>query len=159
MFFWRPRVLLEALRRHLPRTATVLAALPRFGARKFAGELERIFPLCENISIDFAVMERADNVSGIAAADFGWSDVGSWNAVYELLPRDGCGNAVSPESICLDAHNNFVDARGKTVALVGVKDLIVVDTPDALLVADRARAQQVGDVVKALERQRREELL
>jgi len=159
MFFWRPRVLLEALRRHLPRTATVLAALPRFGARKFAGELERIFPLCENISIDFAVMERADNVSGIAAADFGWSDVGSWNAVYELLPRDGCGNAVGPESICLDAQNNFVDARGKTVALVGVKDLIVVDTDDALLVCDRARAQQVGEVVKALERQRREELL
>jgi mannose-1-phosphate guanylyltransferase len=159
MFFWRPGVLLEALRRHLPRTATVLAALPHFGARKFAPELGRVFPLCENISIDFGVMEKADNVSGIAAADFGWSDVGSWNAVYELLPRDGCGNAVGPESICLDAHNNFVDARGKTVALVGVKDLIVVDTADALLVADRARAQQVGEVVKALEKQRREELL
>jgi mannose-1-phosphate guanylyltransferase len=159
MFFWRPGVLLEALRRHLPGTATVLAALPRFGARQFATELGRVFPLCENISIDFAVMEKADNVSGIAAADFGWSDVGSWNAVYELLPRDGCGNAVGPESICLDAHNNLVDARGKTVALVGVKDLIVVDTDDALLVCDRARAQQVGEVVKALERQRREELL
>ena len=159
MFFWRPGVLLEALRRHLPRTATVLAALPPFGARKFAAELGRGFPLCENISIDFAVMEKADNVSGIAAADFGWSDVGSWNAVYELLPRDGCGNAVAPESICLDAHNNFVDAKGKTVALVGVKDLIVVDTADALLVADRSRAQQVGEVVKALERQQREELL
>jgi mannose-1-phosphate guanylyltransferase len=159
MFFWRPGVLLEALRRYLPRTATVLAALPPFGARKFAAELVRGFPLCENISVDFAVMERADNVSGIAAADFGWSDVGSWNAVYELLPRDGCGNAVAPDSICLDAHNNLVDARGKTVALVGVKDLIVVDTPDALLVADRARAQQVGEVVKALERQQREDLL
>jgi mannose-1-phosphate guanylyltransferase len=159
MFFWRPGVLLEALRWHLPRTATLLAALPRFGARKLGAEVERVFPLCENISIDFAVMEKAGNVSGIAAADFGWSDVGSWNAVYELLPRDGCGNAVAPESICLDAHNNFVDARGKTVALVGVKDLIVVDTPDALLVAGRARAQQVGEVVKALERQNREDLL
>jgi mannose-1-phosphate guanylyltransferase len=104
-------------------------------------------------------MEKAGNVNGIAAADFGWSDVGSWNAVYELLPRDGCGNAVTSESVCLDAHNNFVDARGKMVALVGVKDLIVVDTDDALLVADRARAQRVGDVVKALEKQKREELL
>ena len=159
MFFWRPGVLLEALRRYLPRTATVLAALPRFGGRKFLAELARVFPLCENISIDFAVMEKADNVSGIAATHFGWSDVGSWNAVYELLPRDGCGNAVAPESICLDAHNNFVDARGKTVALVGVKDLIVVDTADALLVAGRAHAQQVGEVVKTLEKQRREELL
>ncbi|MBV9744718.1 MAG: mannose-1-phosphate guanylyltransferase, partial [Acidobacteriia bacterium] len=122
-------------------------------------EVERVFPLCENISIDYAVMERADNVSGIASADFGWSDVGSWNAVYELLPRDGCGNVITHDSVCLDAHNNFVDARGKMVALLGVKDLIVVDTADALLVADRARAQQVGEVVKALERQKREELL
>lgn len=159
MFFWQAGVLLEAMRRHLPRTATILAALPRFDARKFPGEVARIFPLCENISIDFAVMERAHNVSGIAAADFGWSDVGSWNAVYELLPRDGCGNVTARDSVCLDAHNNFVDARGKMVALVGVKDLIVVDTPDALLIADRARAQQVGDVVKALERLKREDLL
>jgi mannose-1-phosphate guanylyltransferase len=159
MFFWQAEVLLEALRRHLPRTATVLAALPPFGSRKFTGEMERVFPLCENISIDFAVMERAENVSGIATADFGWSDVGSWNAVYELMPRDGCGNVAARDHVCLDAHNNFVDARGKMVALVGVKDLIVVDTADALLIADRARAQQVGDVVKALERQKRHDLL
>jgi mannose-1-phosphate guanylyltransferase len=159
MFFWGASVLLEALRRHLPRTSTVLAALPPFGARRFAAELDRIFPRCENISVDFAVMERASNVSGIAAADFGWSDVGSWNAVYELLPRDGCGNVASPDSVCLDAHNNFVDARGKMVALVGVNDLIVVDTADALLIASRACAQKVGDVVKALEKQKREELL
>ncbi|HLI83046.1 MAG TPA: mannose-1-phosphate guanylyltransferase [Bryobacteraceae bacterium] len=159
MFFWRAGVLLEALRQHLPRTATVLAALPRFGSRQFAAELERVFPRCENISIDFAVMERADNVSGIAAADFGWSDVGSWNAVYELLPRDGYGNVAARDSVCLDAHNNFVDARGKMVALVGVQDLIVVDTPDALLIANRACAQKVGEVVKALELQKREELL
>ena len=74
---------------------------------------------------------------GIAAADFGWNDVGSWNAVYELLPRDAAGNVMAPDSVCLDAHNNFVDARGKLVALLGVNDLIVVDTPDALLVATR----------------------
>jgi mannose-1-phosphate guanylyltransferase len=159
MFFWRTDVLLEALRRHLPRTATVLAALPSFTKRSFAGEVEKAFPLCDNISIDFAVMEKADNVKGIAAADFGWNDVGSWNAVYELLPRDAAGNALAGESVCLDAVNNFVDARGKLVALVGVKDLIVVDTQDALLVVDRSRAQQVGDVVKELERRKREDLL
>jgi len=75
--------------------------------------------VCDNISIDFAVMEKADNVSGIPAADFGWNDVGSWNAVYELQSRDGAGNAIGRESICLDAHNNFVDVRGKLVALGG----------------------------------------
>jgi mannose-1-phosphate guanylyltransferase len=159
MFFWRADVLLEKLRRHLPRTATVLAALPPFTDSHFAEQVQKAFPLCDNISIDFAVMEKADNVSGIAAADFGWNDVGSWNAVYELQSRDSSGNAIGRESICLDAHNNFVDVRGKMVALVGVRDLIVVDTPDALLITDRAHAQQVGDVVKALEKQRREDLL
>jgi mannose-1-phosphate guanylyltransferase len=159
MFFWRAEILLEALRRHLPRTATVLAALPRFGQRSFGNALEKAFPLAENISIDFAIMEKADNVSGIAAANFGWSDVGSWNAVYELLPRDGSGNAIGLESVCLDSHNNFVDARGKLVALIGVKNLIVVDSPDALLIADRDRAQQVGEVVKSLEKQNRHDLL
>ncbi|MGA7237984.1 MAG: mannose-1-phosphate guanylyltransferase [Bryobacteraceae bacterium] len=159
MFFWRCDALLEQLRRHLPKTATILAALPRFGSRGFAEKLTQAFPLCENISIDFAVLEKAKNVNGILAPDFGWNDVGSWNAVYELLAHDASGNVMARDSVCLDSQNNFVDARGKMVALLGVKDLIIVDTPDALLVATRDRAQQVGDVVKALERSKREELL
>jgi mannose-1-phosphate guanylyltransferase len=105
------------------------------------------------------VLEKAANVHGIAAGDFGWNDVGSWNAVYELLERDAQGNSIALESIVLDSHNNFVDARGKVVALIGVKDLIVVDTPDALLVAARDRAQQVGDIVKTLEQRNRHDLL
>jgi mannose-1-phosphate guanylyltransferase len=159
MFFWRADVLLGQLRQHLPKTATVLASLPRFGSRRFAASLKQAFPLCDNISIDYAVLEKAGNVSGIAAGDFGWNDVGSWNAVYELLPRDSRGNVIARDGVCLDARNNFVDARGKVVALVGVHDLIVVDTPDALLVAARGRAQQVGDVVKALEKLERHDLL
>ena len=159
MFFWRAGTLLEELRHSLPKTATLLASLPPFGNRHFPARLKQVFPLCENISIDFAVMEKSSNVSGIAAADFGWNDVGSWNAVYELLARDGQGNSVGPDTVCLDSHHNFVDARGKMVALLGVRNLIVVDTPDALLVASRDRAQQVGDVVKALEKLNRQGLL
>jgi mannose-1-phosphate guanylyltransferase len=159
MFFWRTDVLLDQLRQHLPRTATVLASLPRFGSRKFGEQLKKAFPLCDNISIDYAVLEKAKGVHGIAAGDFGWNDVGSWNAVYELLERDAQGNSIELESIALDSRNNFVDARGKLVALVGVHDLIVVDTPDALLVAARDRAQQVGDIVKALEHRNRHDLL
>jgi mannose-1-phosphate guanylyltransferase len=159
MFFWRTGVLLEELRRHLPRTATLLAALPRLGARDWAPQLARVFPLCDNISIDYAVLEKAKGVCGIAAADFGWNDVGSWNAVYDLTECDAEGNAIVGESVCLGSSRNFVDARGKLVALVGVDDLIVVDTPDALLVAARDHAQRVGEVVKALEKRGREDLL
>jgi mannose-1-phosphate guanylyltransferase len=159
MFFWRTGVFLEEFRHHLPRTATLLAALPAFGSRRFSDALADTFPLCENISIDYAVLERSKKVAGIPAADFGWNDVGSWNAVYELLPRDGHGNVAVHDSVCLDSHNNFVDARGKVVALLGVENLIVVDTPDALLVAARDRAQSVGEILKLLETSGRDELL
>jgi len=159
MFFWRADVLLGELRRRLPKTATVLASLPPFADPDFRPALKRSFALCENISIDYAVMEKAANVAGIPAREFGWNDIGSWNAVHELLARDGSGNAAGPHALYLDSHDNFVDAGGKMVALLGVANLIVVDTPDALLVASRDRAQQVGDVVKPLEKLHREDLL
>jgi mannose-1-phosphate guanylyltransferase len=119
-----------------------------------------VFPRCENISVDYAVLEKAQNVLGIPAGDIGWNDVGSWNAVYELQPRDADGNALRADALMLDSGGNYVDsAKSKLIALLGVHDLIVVDTPDALLIADRSRAQQVGDLVKQLEKRKRDDLL
>lgn len=151
MFFWRTSVLLDALRQHLPKTASLLASLPPIGSRKFAKSLGEVFPKCENISIDHAVLERAANIVGLPAGDIAWNDVGSWNAVYDLHARDRAGNALRAHTMIEDSTGNYVDAEKKLVALLGVKDLIVVDTPDALLIADRGRAQQVGDLVKLLE--------
>lgn len=159
MFFWRTSVLLEALRQFQPKTWSLLAALPAYGSRRFNQAVEEAFPRCENISIDYAVLEKARNVVGLAADDIGWSDVGSWNAVYELLPRDANGNAVASEALVDGASGCYVDAKGKLVALLGVKDLVVVDTPDALLIADRNRSQDVGNLVKALEQKKRDDLL
>jgi mannose-1-phosphate guanylyltransferase len=159
MFFGRVSVFMEELRRHLPRTASLLAGLPSMSTRGFSVRLAEAFPLCENISIDFAVMEKAAGVLGIASDDIGWNDVGSWNAVYALMKCDRQGNAARSPALFHNANGNFVDAQGKLVALVGVQDLVVVDTPDALLITTRAQAQQVGDVVKLLESQNREELL
>ena len=159
MFFWKTSVLLDALRRFLPKTEHLLAGLPPFTSRKFSASLAAAFPQCDNISIDYAVMERASNVTGIPAGDIGWNDVGSWNAVYELQKRDAQGNALRSDSIIESSTGNYVDAEGKLVALLGVKDLIVVDTPDALLIADRSRAQEVGELVSRLEKAGREELL
>ena len=96
---------------------------------------------------------------GLASDDIAWNDVGSWNAVYELLSRGPLGNVARSEAILYDSEGNYVDAAGKLVALLGVRDLVVVDTPDALLVADRSRAQQVGDIVRLLEKEKREDLL
>jgi len=159
MFFWKTSVLLDALRALLPKTATLLASLPAFANRRFSSRLKDVFPYCENISIDYAVLEKARGVVGFATDDFGWNDVGSWNALYELLPRDGSANVIRGEALAHASSGNYVDAEGKLVALVGVKDLVIVDTPDALLIAHRSRAQEVGDVVKLLEKQRRDTLL
>lgn len=159
MFFWRTSVVLEAMRRFQPKTWSLLAGLPSFSSRKFPSEVASVFPRCESISIDYAVLEKADNVVGFAADDIGWSDVGSWNAVYELLSRDEQGNASVSDTLLDSSSGCYVDARGKLVALLGVKDLVVVDTPDALLIADRHRAQEVGNLVKALEGKKREDLL
>ncbi len=159
MFFWSTEVLLSALRAHLPKTATLLAALPPFTDRSFNAKLKEVFPRCENISIDYAVLERAQNVVGFPSGEIGWNDVGSWNAVYELVARDRDGNASRSVVISTESSGNYVDAGNKLVALLGTKNLIVVDTPDALLIADRERAQKVGDIVKLLEQHRRHDLL
>lgn len=160
MFFWKTSVLLDALREFQPKTASLLASLPEFGSRGFMARLAESFPRCENISIDYAVLERAKNVVGLATSDFGWNDVGSWNAVHELATRDRDGNAVrAAAALVHSSSGNFVDGAKKLVALLGVHDLVIVDTPDALLVADRKRAQEVGDLVKLLEKQGHHHLL
>jgi mannose-1-phosphate guanylyltransferase len=164
MFFWRASVLLDALRKFLPDTAALLDGLPAFGGRGFQKRVAEVFPQCENISVDYAVLEKAaleksPNVVGFAAGEFGWNDVGSWNAVYELAERDADANVLLGDTLVAESTGTYSHVPGKLVALLGVKDLIVVDTPGALLIADRHRAQQVGDLVKRLEKAGREELL
>lgn len=159
MFFWRAQTLQTELRRHLPGTAGILDQLPSFSSRGFADKLRTAYPDCENISIDFAVAEKAAGIEAIVADDIGWNDAGGWNALYELLPHDGDNNASRGDAVFLGSAGNYVDAQGKLVALLGVDDLIVVDTADALLVTTRQHAHRVGELVKRLEATRRDELL
>lgn len=159
IFFWRADVVLAELHRHLPQTAALLASLPSFGTAAFPRALQRVFPACENVSIDYAVLEKASGVVGFATGDIGWNDVGSWNAVHELLPKDEDGNVFLSSAVTEDAKGNFVDAPGKLVALVGVEDLVVVDTGDALLVCRRSDSQKVSALVKRLEQIGRNDLL
>jgi mannose-1-phosphate guanylyltransferase len=162
MFFWQAAVFLDAMRKFMPRTASVLASLPRFSDRRFGARLKENYPLCENLSVDYGIMEKASaegRVFGVPSGDIGWSDLGSWNAVYELLPRDGDANAFRSEVILHEARGCLVDAPGKLVALVGVHDMVIVDTREALLIVHREHAQRVGDLVKMLEKSKRTELL
>jgi mannose-1-phosphate guanylyltransferase len=158
MFFWRAATVLDLIRHHQPKTAALLAGVPSFRSKGFSAKLRAVYPLCDDVSVDYALIEKAKEISGIAVDDIGWNDVGSWEAVYELAEKDCNGNACRGELLSQDSHRNYVDAD-KAVALLGIDDLIVVDTPDALLIANRGKAQDVSKLVKTLEAQERDELL
>jgi mannose-1-phosphate guanylyltransferase/mannose-6-phosphate isomerase len=151
MFCFRAGEFLASLERFAPdvhaAAVRVWQATDRTGSPvEFpAEEFER----CPSISIDYAVMERADNTA-MVASDFGWSDIGSWKAISELYESDESGNRIRGKAVMVDARGCFVQGEDRLVAAVGVKDLVIVDTGDAVLVADRHQAQDVKEVVARL---------
>jgi mannose-1-phosphate guanylyltransferase len=148
MFFFRAKDMQAAIRTHLPALATLLDPM-------HSGNVGEVFPSCPSVSIDTGVMEKLAQLR-VVPGDFGWSDVGSWEAAWELGARDTQENVVPAGAIMVDAHRNLVKqlgtTQGKLVALVGVEDLVVVDTDDALLVMPRARAQDVRLIVETLKK-------
>ncbi len=155
MFFFRAADMVAAIRAHLPALAEGLAAIDRAAAAgDEAAALAEIFPKLPSVSIDVGVMEKLPELA-MVPGDFGWSDVGSWLAVAELAPRDAHGNSAPAGTVLIDAQNVHVtDARSRAgkrvVALCGVRDLVVVETDDALLVVHRDQAQRVREIVAAL---------
>jgi mannose-1-phosphate guanylyltransferase len=170
MFLWRAKTLANALCEHLPKTAAILERIAEtFGTRKFTATFRQLYPRCENISVDYAVLEprssKGEENSNIFClpADFGWNDLGSWTALHEhhIAKRQSPdGNVISGEGVfTLDATGNYVHAPGKFVAAVGVNNLVVVDTNDALLITTREQAQDVGKIVKYLDEKKRIKLV
>lgn len=165
MFFWRVSTFLFALKEFLPKTFAALEELSRhIGKASYSAKLKKIYPKLENISVDYAILERATSLAStfnvnVIPAEIGWSDIGSWAAVYELLAKSPEENITSGGSELLDAQGNFFWTPNKLVAAIGIRDLLVVDTPDALLICPRDRAQDVGKIVKALEARKRADLL
>ncbi len=145
VFAWSPKALLGAVATHLPGVAAMIDAL-RHGAR-----IAEVWALAEATSIDTGVLERAPNVR-VVPMDCGWSDVGSWPALLDVLPTGEGGVAVADAVVAVRSAGNVVHAAGKVVALLGVRDLVVVDTPDALLVAPRAEGQAVRELLDELGR-------
>jgi len=170
MFLWSARTLADALREHLPKTAALLEEIAAaFGSRKFAATFRRLYPKCENISIDYAVLEprsaKGEHAANIFClpADFGWNDLGSWTALHEhhvSKSNPPEGNLVAGSAVfVLNARGNYVHAPGKFVAAVGVSDVVVVETPDALLITTRQHAQDVGKIVKYLDEKKLHKLV
>jgi mannose-1-phosphate guanylyltransferase len=170
MFLWRADTLANALREHLPSTAHLLEKIAAaYGTRKFADTFRKLYPKCENISIDYAVLEprsaKGETQSRIfcVPSDFGWNDLGSWTALHEhhvAKAKPGDGSLVSASgSFALNAKNNYVHAPGKFVAVVGVSNLVIVETEDALLITTLDQSQDVGKVVKHLDEKKLKKLV
>lgn len=155
IFLVRASVLVEALARHAPdilQSCEQAMGQPRsdtVGRVRFVRPESAPFLACRSQSIDYAVMEPHDNVA-VVPFQGQWSDVGSWNAVAELSEADGDGNRVTGHGHALQSRNTFIHAPGRTVVALGTQDLLIIDTPDALLVAQRDHAEQVKDVVAHL---------
>lgn len=171
MFVWSAKTLANAVRKLMPETAPLLQEIvaawdtPQF--EKVFGEL---YPKCENISVDYAILEprsaRGEHRSGLFCilSKFGWSDLGSWTALHEYQVEqkaaDDHANVLDADgSVVMGSSGNYVYSPKKLVALVGVEDLVVVETEDALLITTRAHSQDVGKVVKELASRGQEKLI
>jgi mannose-1-phosphate guanylyltransferase len=165
MFFWRVSTFLGNLEKFLPKTHDALMRLAgEIGTPRYARALARVYPKLENISVDYAILEPATRRSAapsvfVLPAEVGWSDIGSWAAVYELLARKAGENVSAGRFVAHDAHGNFLWSPKKFVAAIGIHDLVVVETEDALLLCPRDRAQDVGKIVKWLEGEKLSRLL
>jgi len=153
VFVWKNTTLLAAFQQHQPEIYSVLNSVP-------LGEVDHVYPEAKRETIDNGIMEKADNVATIPAR-FGWSDIGSWSELWELASRSDDGNvALGPGRVLTaDSRGNLVYADGRTVALVGVSDLVVVETEDAVFVCPRERAQDVKLIVQRLQAEGANELL
>jgi mannose-1-phosphate guanylyltransferase len=170
IFLWTARTLVNAIQEHVPDMAPILE---KIAAAHGTDDFERVFaeeyPQCENISIDYAVLERR-SAKGEARsniyclpADFGWNDLGSWASLHEHLGSHEDDNVIDGKTnglVAIQAEGNYVYAPGKMVALLGVDGLVVVETDDALLITTRERSQDVSKVVRQVhEGLKREDLI
>lgn len=151
IFVWRASSIMDAIGRALPALHSELLSLePHLGTPGEAGAIRAAYERISPISIDYGVMERADNVL-LATGDFGWNDLGSWDALADLAPKDDRGNSLRGSVVAIDTKNALVLGREKLIALVGVEDIVVVEEDDAILVLKRGKSQDVKKVVDHLE--------
>lgn len=161
IFMWNVKDVVDALEKFQPEMFELFAAeKENFNTDKETEAIERIYPLCTSISIDYAIMEKANNVYVIPAS-FGWSDLGTWNSAYTNLKKDNKENALAGENIVvIDARNSMVHApHEKLVVLQGLDGFIVVDTPDVLLICKKENEQQVKDFLSLVKKHKGDKFL
>ena len=161
IFVWQVKNIIKAFEKLLPEIHEVFdAELNNFNTDAEKEAIERIYPLCVNISIDYGIMEKADNVY-IMPSSFGWSDLGTWASAFQNLEKDYFENAVVGDNVMIiDATNNLVHASNKKLILLqGLNDYVVVDTKDVLLICKKDKEQEIKEYVAEVKRNKGDKFL
>jgi mannose-1-phosphate guanylyltransferase/mannose-6-phosphate isomerase len=154
IFIWKSKILLQEIEKHDPPLYRGLMEIKRsIGTDQEESVITAVFKNLRSVSIDYAVMEKTDRAA-VIPADIGWSDVGSWTALDEVSEHDPAGNIVSGNVIDFGSQDSIIYAEKRLVATIGLKDLVVVDTPDATLVCSKGRAQDVKKVVDEIKKRK-----
>jgi mannose-1-phosphate guanylyltransferase len=163
IFVATPQTILKEIELHLPRLHDGLSRLkPALGTDSFGNVLDEVYERLDSVSFDYGIMERTRSTVFVVPCDCGWSDVGSWESLYELREEehDDEQNLKDGECLLVDCKGSFVSSRGgRLVSCLGLRDCLVVDTPDTVMVADLKKAQDVRKVIDLLKRNRKDALL
>lgn len=163
MYVWSAQSLKTAFEHYMPEMYEATKNLDSLESTEFHAALPAVYANAESISIDYAVSEKADNLV-LIPGDFGWSDVGDWKVVYDLGVKDSADNVITGEGdkklvLTLDAHGNLIHTNNSLVALIGLDDLVVVDTGEILMICPKDRSQDVKKLVEQLKEEDRKEYL
>lgn len=163
MYVWSSKALADAFEKHQPEIYALCKGLTKKKGQAFHDALPEIYEQATSISIDYAISEKADNLT-LIPGDFGWNDVGDWKVVYDLGTKDLSGNVVLGESdevhtLTVNAHDNLIQTNGRLVAMLGVSDLVVIDTPEIVMILPKDRSQDVKKLVERLKEEGRKEYL
>lgn len=159
MFVWRVDVILGEMKNNLPELyAQLINVQPSIGTSLFDHNLETVYGMIRGISVDYGIMEKASRVY-VVKGDFGWNDLGSWDEVNRISSKDSDGNAIHGNVVCVNSKNSYVYSTDRIVATVGIEDLIVINTPDAILICKKGESQNVKQIVDHLKMKQMNEYL
>ena len=158
IFAFRVESILSAFSAHMPKLHEGLLEIQKASAQERPGVVRGVFEKLESVSIDYGVMEKAANIH-MLPCDFSWSDVGSWAALPDVIARDESGNVLQGDVLAIDTHSCVIYSEKRLVACIGLQNMVVVETPDAILVCPLSEAQRVRSVVEELTSKNRKNLL
>lgn len=162
LYVWKIDTILQKYKKHQPETYEQLMKIYRsLGTKQEKKTIEKCYPLCEKISIDYGIMEKVNKKEvRIIPADLGWSDVGTWESIFEELSKGEKANLTKGKHIAVDTEGSLIyGTEKKLIATIGIKDLVIVETDDALLICDKKRSQDVKKIVEKLKKSNNKKLL